>query len=279
MKRWAWILLLLTFLGGCSPRFVYGWLDWIIPWQVDDYVTLSSSQEGALDAIIQRQLRWHRHHELPLYLEHLERLQADVAGPLDEETVLRHMNEASEHWYRLFAHLLPDIVGLIQSFSDKQVEEILAQINQENAELQEKYGELSLSKRVKRANKMMEKSMRKWLGKLSPAQKAVIADYNLNRHNTLALWLAYRQDWIDHFAKALRQRSDREQLERELTLLLVTPDELKGQQYLSQIQENRRRLARGLITIHAEMTPRQSRKLNRELDDLREDLEYLIHRN
>ncbi len=278
MKRWAWLLLLLCVLSGCSPRFVYGWLDWIIPWQVDDYVTLTSSQEGALDAIIGRQLRWHRQQELPLYLAHLNRLQADIAHPLDEETVLRHMNEASEHWYRLFAHLLPDLVGLIQSFSDEQVEEILAQVNRENDELIEKYSDMTLSERVKQANKRMEKSLRKWLGKLSPAQKAVIADYNLKRHNTLALWLAYRQDWIDLLAEALRQRADKAQLEQALTLLLVTPDDVKGQQYLSQIEDNRRRLARGLITIHAEMTPRQTRKLNHQLDDLRGDLEYLIHK-
>ncbi|MBY6185190.1 hypothetical protein KUV89_00850 [Marinobacter hydrocarbonoclasticus] len=279
MKRWLWVLLLLGFLAGCSPRFVYGWLDWIIPWEVDDYVSLSRSQEGALDRIIERQLRWHRHNELPLYLSHLERLQSDISKPLDEATVLAHMSEASDHWYRLFEHLLPDLVGLIQSFSDEQVAEMLAQIEKDNAELRERYEDMTLEKRVKRANKQMEKSLKKWLGRLTPAQRAEIDDYNRNRHNTLALWLAYRRDWIEHFSHALRQRADGDLLKRELTLLLVTPDELKGQQYLSQIQDNRRRLAQGLITIHAEMTSRQTRKLNKELDDLQEDLEYLIHRD
>ncbi|MBY6095456.1 DUF6279 family lipoprotein [Ferrimonas balearica] len=279
MKRCLLVVLLLGLLAGCSPRFVYGWLDWIIPWQVDDYVTLNRDQESSLDFMIGKQVRWHRAHELPLYLAHLERLQTDLAEPLDQEKVLAHMQEASEHWYRLFAKLLPDLVRLIQSFSDEQVEEMLAQVNKDNAELREEYGDMSLEERIKRANKRMDKSMRKWIGKLSPAQKAAIADYNRNRHNTLELWLAYREDWIAHFSDALYNRADGERLKRELTLLLVTPDELKGQQYLSQILDNRRRLAQGLITIHAEMTPRQTRKLNRELDDLQADLEYLIHKD
>ncbi|MBY5991267.1 DUF6279 family lipoprotein [Ferrimonas balearica] len=276
VRRWSLMLLLLAMLGGCSPRFVYGWLDWIIPWQVDDYVSLNSAQEGALDKMIERQLRWHRRHELPLYLDHLNSVRRDIEGPLTEQQVLAQMSRASDHWYRLFEHLLPDLVPLIQSLSDEQVEEMLLQIAKEDRELREKYADMTLEQRIKRANKSMNKSLKKWLGPLSPSQKAVIDNYNRNRHSTLELWLAYRADWYTHFSDALRHRADTEKLERELTLLLVTPNELRGERYLEKIQANRQQLARGLIQIHASLSGRQQSKLERKLDDLAEDLEYLI---
>ena len=39
--RWCWLIVPLL-LTGCTVRLLYSWLDWIIPWKLDDYFQLTS---------------------------------------------------------------------------------------------------------------------------------------------------------------------------------------------------------------------------------------------
>ncbi|SHI19201.1 DUF6279 family lipoprotein [Ferrimonas marina] len=268
-------LLLLT---GCSTRFVYNWLDWIIPWQVDDYVTLNKAQEKQLDEMIDRNLGWHKAEELPRYMEHLEVLRQDVAEPMAPEHIQSHLDLSAAHWDRLFDQLLPQLVPFIQSFSDEQVAEIVAKAREEEEELHEKYADMTLEKRIKRSNKRMEKSVRKKIGKLTKEQKAIIHDYNENRHSTLDLWLSYREVWLDRFIAALENRQDGEALASELRVLMVEPDTLKSEQYMELIEDNQRRFTAGMAAIQQSMTPKQHRRLQRELGKMHDDFLYLAQR-
>lgn len=276
IRQWLALGLVVATLSPCSPKTVYGWLDWIIPWEVDDYVSLDRTQDVVLDKLVAEELSWHRSNELPLYRDHLAHLNQQLYFDLTEEQVLAHLDQSSDHWYRLMDRLIPRMMPLIQSFSDAQVAEILDQIAEDEEEMREEFAERTPEERRERADERMQKSLRKWLGKLNGEQKAAIATYNDKRYSTLELWLDYRQEWIARFSEALVQRQDSERLAAELQVLLVEPDSIKPEQYLERIQQNRTLLATGFVTIHGAMTKRQSKHLHGELTDLIEDVEYLI---
>ena len=55
--------------SACSLRLTYNYLDWIIPWYVDEYVSLTDDQENLFDRATVELLDWHRYAELPKYTE------------------------------------------------------------------------------------------------------------------------------------------------------------------------------------------------------------------
>lgn len=61
------ILLAVLLLGGCSLRFAYGKLDWLVPWYVRDFVTLNAGQRSDLDRRLAVQLTWHCRTQLADY--------------------------------------------------------------------------------------------------------------------------------------------------------------------------------------------------------------------
>ena len=81
--RWCWLIVPLL-LAGCTVRLLYSWLDWIIPWKLDDYFQLTPVQRTLLDSELRGLLRWHRQAELPGYVITLRALSYDLARPLSE---------------------------------------------------------------------------------------------------------------------------------------------------------------------------------------------------
>ena len=83
LPRWFHLrsLLLLIALGmllaACSQvGLVYRNLDWLIPWQLDDYLSLNREQKAWLKPRLQAHLEWHCSSELPRYIDWLQRSEA-----------------------------------------------------------------------------------------------------------------------------------------------------------------------------------------------------------
>jgi len=65
---------LVLLLSGCSTKFVYKNLDWLVYWYVDDFVELSDEQERMVDVKLATWLEWHKNTEIPKYVAHLNEL-------------------------------------------------------------------------------------------------------------------------------------------------------------------------------------------------------------
>ena len=65
-------------LGGCSTKFAYNNIDWLIYWYIDDYIELTPKQEQAFDEKLSGWLEWHKQQELPQYLSHIDELVSDI---------------------------------------------------------------------------------------------------------------------------------------------------------------------------------------------------------
>ena len=79
-------LIVVALLAGCAS-FTYNRLDWLIPWYVDGYVDLTGDQRALLRERLTPSLEWHRREELARYMEIIDRIEADLDGPVDSATV------------------------------------------------------------------------------------------------------------------------------------------------------------------------------------------------
>ncbi|WP_298444394.1 DUF6279 family lipoprotein [uncultured Ferrimonas sp.] len=275
MRQWIVAVTLLFVLSGCSARFVYNWMDWIVPWEVDDYVDLNRSQSKQLDAIIERTLAWHRVNELPQYIDHLDSLTAQLSSPISADHIQQQLDRFGSHWNRLYDHLLPDIIPLVQSLSEKQVAQILSTVQEEEDELRQEYSELSLNERIAKSNTSMRKGMKKRIGRLTAEQKQLIEQYNEARHRSLQQWFSYRDRYMALLRLALTERSNTEALVARLQLLLIDYDQLKSKEHKQLLEYNQQLFIANLAAIHHSLTDKQMKKLISDLTTLRDDFAYL----
>lgn len=270
--RWLLVTVLALVLTGCSTKFVYNWLDWIIEWEVADYVDLSRTQEKQFEAMVDEMLVWHRHQELPKYRHQLITLRDQVNHQLSSEDALAHIGSLEQHWLRIFDHLMPRLVPLMQTLTDEQVDQLMTRLAEENQKDIDRYLNREFDERVTRSNTRTAKSLKRWVGKLTPLQKEAVNEFNHERHQSMDLWVAYRQAWQARFGDALRNRGDGALLQSELRLLLVTPEKIRPAGYKAQLSMNQHNFAEALESINASLTGKQRKKLNRELGSLIDDL-------
>ncbi len=72
------VLLCVLLLGGCSAKFAYNNVDWLIYWYLDDYVELNNEQEDMFDDMLSNWIGWHKQQELPQYKSQLEDIVANI---------------------------------------------------------------------------------------------------------------------------------------------------------------------------------------------------------
>ncbi|QIZ76132.1 DUF6279 family lipoprotein [Ferrimonas lipolytica] len=275
MQRGLIVAILLIFLAGCSARFVYNWMDWIVPWEVDDYVDLSRDQTKALDQLIESTLAWHRVNELPQYVQHIDDLEAALEQPMTPERVQSQLDRFEEHWNRLYQHLVPDVIPALQDLTDEQVQQIIDTAQDEEDELRQEYQDLTIDERIEKSNKSMKKGMKKRIGRLSEQQQQLIEQFNDSRHRSLKEWFSYRDRYMQLLILGLTERADSEKLAQRLRLLLIDYDELKSLEHKKILDFNRQLLVVYLADMHSSLSNKQLKRLVEDLDSLREDFIYL----
>ncbi|MGS0681413.1 DUF6279 family lipoprotein [Shewanella sp. 125m-7] len=271
-KVWLWALLILS-LAGCSTKMGYYFLDWAIEWKLDEYVTLNDLQQTQFDAALNGFLIWHRKEELVRYEQQLSQLSTAINdNSLTPTLWANHVQQAKNHWSRVFEFIKPSLVPIISSFSDEQVKQVIAQLRLDEKELNQKYLGKDQQALIAMADKRTNKRIKKWLGRLTEQQKYTIHEYNLGRASTLDMWLEYRHEWIRLFQQALKNRHNQAALSHSLTVLMTQPDSLKSDTYKASLDANTEKFGAMLISLNQQATDKQKRHFQKKLAALQEDL-------
>ena len=107
-------------LSGCSVKFIYNQLDWVIPWYLDDYVTFNPAQELLLDQRLDQLLAWHRTDQLPQYANFLEQLAADSQNGLDQLKINTAYQQVQLFANQLIDAASPALVELLSEIDEQQ---------------------------------------------------------------------------------------------------------------------------------------------------------------
>jgi hypothetical protein len=275
-KKLIILLLSSLFFVGCSTKVSYFFLDWAIDWEVEEYVDLTSEQQDKFDVVIESFLVWHRQQELPRYRDQLSLLSTLTnQHTMTSELWLEQVSMAKAHWSRIFYFVMPDLLPIMASLSDEQVNQVLVQLKKEQQELIEEYAGKDQAELIIDSDKRIAKQLTEWTGDITDAQKDIIHQANTKRLATLDMWLEYRHEWLSQFDQALKRRQQTDYFTQQMRLLMISADELKSDVYRDNVTENTRIFGSMLIALNHTFSQKQRQHFDKKLTELVDDLTEL----
>ncbi|MGE8496372.1 MAG: DUF6279 family lipoprotein [Pseudomonas sp.] len=275
MKRPLLLLLILTgLLGACSSAsLAYRNLDWLIPWRLNDYLTLNSEQKAWLKPRIKAHLAWHCSTELPNTLKWLDQARTLIQQPdgPSPEQFSAQLAELDAGLKRIAVQVTPTAIGLLQGLNPKQVAELQAAIDEDNQEDRQDFLELSLAEQITERAERMEERLRPWFGRLSEAQQARILQWSTGLGEQNRLWLENRQQWQQAFMQTLDARRSDDFGER-MARLLQEREAFYTDAYREANPRAKAALAELFSDLFGNADAKQRERLDHRLRDLHRDL-------
>ncbi|MDH1261942.1 DUF6279 family lipoprotein [Pseudomonas sp. GD03944] len=274
MKRPLLLLLILSLLSACSSvGLAYRNLDWLIPWRLNDYLTLTSEQKAWLKPRIQAHLAWHCSTELPHTLGLLEHARTLLAQPegASPEQFGEQLAEFDAAVKRIAVQITPTAIELLQGLNPKQVAELQAAIDEDNQEDRQDFLEPELAVQITERAERMEERLRPWFGRLSEAQQARILQWSTGLGEQNRIWLENRQQWQQAFSQTLDARKGADFSER-MTRLLQDREAFYTDAYRAAYPKTRAALATLFSDLLGSADAKQRERLDHRLRDLHRDL-------
>lgn len=281
--RWVhWLRLAVTgvlgavLLSGCVVRVVYNQLDWLALWYVEDYFDLDPAQEEQAREMVARTLAWHRETQLPRYASLTRNTLAGIGPPVDPEFLADRYADVVTLWDELLRHVAPDFAGLLQSLSDEQVEELFANLAEENRELDDDYSGVSRDERRAKQDKAIIKAFRRFTGRLNAEQEVLVRTRTARLHDLSADWLKRREAWQKEFRVLMIARKSDPAFATRLSDLLLNPNQFDTPGYRKLVLENQQSSFRLVAAVIDSLSRKQTEHLRDHLTTYASDFDALI---
>jgi hypothetical protein len=265
-------------LAGCGLNLLYPRLDSVVGFYLQDLVTLDDAQAAALSQTLAGNLEWHRRSELVRYASFLRDLAGEVESGAGREDWLAASRRTEEYWRDIFEQAAPGYTALARTFSDAQVDELLANLAREDEKTWQEFAERTPAQRDARREKTLTRALERFTGPLTPAQRAAVRAHVASSPSFMAEWRANRRVWREALAGALAQRTDGVEFERRMFVLIARPDDLWTPQYRAAVERRREALAGLMADIDAQLTPQQRAAARRQFLALADEVQGLAAR-
>ncbi len=260
MKRYILIILLMIGVSGCSLRMTYPYLDWLIPWYVDDYITLNQEQSRLLENRLINALNWHCHTQLPAYGQTLKDLSYDLDDsrlPLSVERLHAYADQLKILWRVIKIQIGPEVADILATASDEQLAELFENVEQRNNTFKVKYVDIPLAQLEQKRRKKMIKRIKRWLSEITPVQKQAVFDWSAEIRPLAADGLDHRQRVAAELKNLLTKRQDDPDFRGAFVNLLLNIDQLRSAHYQNNIDVNTDLTLMLLAKIERSLTPIQ----------------------
>lgn len=202
------LTVVLFLLPACTIRLIYDHLDWIIPWYVDDYISLDDFQETLLEKQLKEQLYWHRTSQLPRYAEMLRNLKAAIERGITRSDLDQTHNTLRGYWQDMVRRLSPDIARLLATASDEQIEELLQNLEKRNKAFRERYIDLSKEELRQKKVDRFKRFLRFAMGSLTEEQEKILEEWSYELEEIAQERLVYIKIWQANFRLMLKERKN-----------------------------------------------------------------------
>ncbi len=278
MKNKLLIAAVVIVVVGCSTRFIYFHLDWLIPWYISDYISLDSEQKNMLEKRLLAQLEWHCRTQLPVYAEALRVLGNDVAdpaNPIDVERLRFHYARFMELWQALLREIASDVTDLLLTASDEQIDELFANLASRNQEFREKYVDLPANELDKNRQARMLKRVDYWISDPTALQIQAVAEWNATLMPIAAQWLQNRERTQAHARTVLEKRDDSLEFRKEMFDLIVYSERLRPEAYQQKIDFNTDVTLKLMVQLDRLLTDEQRQHFIKRIESLASDLDSI----
>ncbi|MDA0107484.1 DUF6279 family lipoprotein [Vibrio sp. La 4.2.2] len=275
MKKVGWVksfglFVSLLIVTGCTTKFLYSNLDWFIVDYIDDYVTLEDGQEEILTERILVLGDWHKSNELPRYLQQLTDIRNKDPKTVDAEYVSLQMEQVRLHTKRLVAQITPELYALTQQMTDKQVKELLDNLEQKDEKFIKKYQGLQDEDVRLIYQQRIEENLERWFGPLTEQQKTLASRWANEMDVTVFDWQAHRQQMQHFMRQLLNRRSDLGYFQPEFQRLLNDSESFYSEKLKLKIANNRLVAEKYIALALNSVTEKQHQHLIEEIDGWRD---------
>jgi hypothetical protein len=265
-------------MSSCSLRWSYNLLDWLVAWEVDEYVSLDRQQKKQLHKSVDQFHQWHRQTQLPLYAEFLEQLETQLlAQTADSDTLMQSFEQATTLWQDSLVEFTAFAPRLFRELSNKQIAQLIKNTTIETEAAAEKHMGRSEEQARDKKHQHMNKRLKKWLGKLNSEQKQLIDHWSIALNSNQRLMVQVRQEWQTKFNLTLSSGHSTEDFEQRVQTLLVYPERLWNDEYRHSVEHNKQLTIQLISDISHSLNRQQKQKLRKILRGYIDDFKYLAN--
>lgn len=281
IKKWKTGIILcamILLLTACSStRLGYSFLDNLIRWELNEYVSLYGKQSRDIDAALDTFHEWHRTEQLPVYNAFLDQQIEVLKRPAINTAQLQQAyTRAMSLWGDSARKLAPDLAQLLSVLDTEQLRQLEENMDAKNREYEQKRISPSLAKRQESSRERMLESLEKWIGTPTKEQTVLVEQWISDVSFETAPRLEQRKLMRQRFDQLLTLRDKPQQMQQQLIRLIARPEQNWTPAYRQYLQLNRQKTYQLLIALHASLAPEQKQKMLSKLAKYRQDFTKLI---
>src|SRR6185436_1423367 len=240
------------------------------------YVDMTDGQKNALREKLTQGIAWHRANELPEYQHALEALIPKLGTRIAVEDVRSTYGLARNYYHRTLAHLLPDFADVMLTLDEKQLAQIERKFADDNKKLvKESVKGPADERRAKLAKKYIEQ-FEDWTGKLSTAQREIIARGVVPIPDLTDERLGDRRYRQLEALAIVRSKPPREKLVAEMRRLLIDTETWRRPEYTRKLRERDEHVFEIVSELSATLTPDQREHLQHKTRGYVKDISSII---
>ena len=273
MRECRWLMLLVCFLfAGCGTKFAYNNISWFAVSYIEDFVSLSNSQESELEARLDSLQAWHKETQLPLYISQLEAIQSITRPDMNSAFIVDQSEQIKNHIRAIVNKFAPDVYALSMQLTPKQDSEFLKNFREKQQDYYEERLSLNDEDSRERYRNRIEERLERWLGSVSKEQKQIIYTWSQEWVNTNDSWRQYQNNTYQDLTTLMEKKADLHIAQPIIMNLLLNneayyPDELE-----SKLNKNMQTSAKFLVDIAAISSDKQWSYFMNELESLKSTL-------
>ncbi|KWT99885.1 DNA polymerase III subunit alpha [Vibrio toranzoniae] len=273
MRKCRWLVVFVCFLfSGCGTKFAYNNISWFAVSYIEDFVSLSNSQESELEERLDLLQQWHKETQLPLYISQLEVIQSIARSDINSVFIVDQSEQIKHHIRSIVNKLAPDVYGLSMQFTPKQDNEFLKNFREKQQDYYEERLSLNDEDSRERYRSRIEERLERWLGSVSKEQQQIISTWSQEWINTNDSWRQYQNNTYQDLSTLMQKKTDLHITQPIIMNLLLNneayyPDELE-----SKLNKNMQTSARFLVEIATVSSDKQWSYFMNELESLKSTL-------
>ena len=187
-------------------------------------------------------------------------------------------NDTEDYWREVFEQAAPGYAAIAATFTDAQVEELLASLERVDDKERREFASRSPAERDARREKSVRRALERFTGPLTMPQRALVRAHVADSPSFVPEWLDNRRVWRASLAEALALRHRRAEFDARMQVLVARPDDLWTPQYRAAVERRRDALVELMTGLDATLTPEQRAAARRELLALANEVQDLARR-
>ncbi|CAK1884830.1 DNA polymerase III subunit alpha [Vibrio crassostreae] len=273
MRKCRWLMLLVCFLfAGCGTKFAYNNISWFAVSYIEDFVSLSNSQESELEARLDSLQAWHKETQLPLYISQLEAIQSITRPDMNSAFIVDQSEQIKNYIRAIVNKFAPDVYALSMQLSPKQDSEFLKNFREKQQDYYEERLSLNDEDSRERYRNRIEERLERWLGSVSKEQKQIIYTWSQEWVNTNASWREYQNNTYQDLTILMEKKSDLHIAQPIIMKLLLNNESYYPDGLESQLNKNMQTSAKFLVDIASVSSDKQWSYFMNELESLESTL-------